>query len=151
MKKLIFLLLLTILAGCNSLQISAQSNVYEPQSLFSAKAIDPALVETRYCGAPKRDAKGNIIRSAKVTAAFRADNVCPDTNMTTGRCDNWQIDHVKPLHNGGCDTVSNMQWLPVWLKTCAGYCKDRWELKINCRPVAEGGTGCVNSIISPPP
>lgn len=115
------------------------------------KVIDPTLIETRYCGAPKRDTKGAIIRRADVVTAFRADNVCPATGLTTGKCTDWQVDHVKPLDNGGCDAVWNMQWLPIWLKTCAGYCKDRWERKINCRPVSEGGTGCVNSVIAPPP
>ncbi len=57
------------------------------------------LDETRYCGEPKRDA--HVV----------------------------SLGAKHPTLGGGCDTVSNMQWLPVQIKTCAGlYCKDRWEL-----------------------
>lgn len=62
------------------------------------------------------------------------------TGLTTGACPDWQVDHVIPRDNGGCDVVSNMQWLPVWLKTCAGHCKDRFERKIYCKPVEVGMT-----------
>jgi hypothetical protein len=110
----------------------------KPLSLLS---VDYRLIETRYCGKTERD--------AKVAAAFRRQNPCPATGLTIGSCPDWQIDHVIPIDAGGCNAVSNMQWLPVWLKTCAGHCKDRFERKIYCKPVTDGGTGCTNSVIQP--
>ena len=36
----------------------------------------------------------------------------------------------EPLASGGCDSVTNMQWLPKTIKTCTDDdCKDRWERK----------------------
>ena len=111
-----------------------------PQSLLGD--VDVRLLETRYCGKTER--------SAKVVAAFRRIHACPSTGLHTGACPDWQVDHVIPIDNGGCDDVVNMHWLPKWLKTCAGHCKDRWERKIYCQPIEKGGTGCVNSVITPP-
>jgi hypothetical protein len=134
LKAYIFIVLIAMfLVACSS------APVVQPLALLS---VDSRLIETRYCGKTERD--------AKVAAAFRRQNPCPATGLTTGACPDWQVDHVKPIDNGGCDSVSNMQWLPTWLKTCAGHCKDRWERKINCRPISEGGTGCTNSVIQPP-
>jgi hypothetical protein len=116
-------------------------------TIAQSAELDP-LKEYRYCGIPKRDLSGRIIRRNDVLTAFRAENVCPSTGLFTGPCPDWNLDHVKPLANGGCDMVSNLHWLPKWLKTCAGNCKDRWELKINCRPIESGGTGCVNEVIT---
>jgi len=97
-------------------------------ALYTLPASAGPLDETRYCGAPKRDANGVIVRSSAVTAAFQRLHPCPSTNLKTGACPRWQKDHVLPLVNGGCDAVANMQWLPVEIKTCAGvFCKDRWE------------------------
>lgn len=124
------LIVLMALTGC-------ASQVATPNALLSS--VDYRFLETRYCGKTERD--------AKVAAAFRRIHACPATGLTTGACPDWQIDHVIPLDVGGCDSVINMQWLPTWLKTCAGHCKDRWERLINCKPVEQGGTGCVNSII----
>lgn len=93
------------------------------------------LVETRYCGQPKRDAKGEIIRSTAVRDAFQRIHPCPSSKLTTGVCPGWRKDHVvslgakHPVLGGGCDNVANMQWLPIEIKTCSQwYCKDRWEL-----------------------
>jgi hypothetical protein len=91
---------------------------------------DP-LAETRICGAPARYASGEIKRSSAVIAAFRRIHPCPSTGLTTGSCPGWQADHVLSLAAGGCDAVSNLQWLPVQIKTCAAdWCKDRWERKV---------------------
>lgn len=103
---------------------------------------DSRLIETRYCGKTERD--------AKVVAAFRRIHACPSTGLKTGACPDWQVDHVIPRDNGGCHAVSNLQWLPVWLKTCAVHCKDRWERSIYCKPVEDGGTGCTNKVVMPP-
>ena len=99
------------------------------------------LDETRYCGVPDRDSRGVIKRSSAVRAEFKSIHPCPVTGLPSGPCPGWQIDHVMPLDCGGCDSVSNMQWLPVEIKTCAGtICKDRWERKIYGGHVA--GTDC---------
>lgn len=87
---------------------------------------DNHLTETRYCGEPKRGPDGAIKRSKQVIAAFKKMYpLPPDKNPHE-----WQVDHVLPLADGGCDAVRNMQWLPVSIKTCADDdCKDRWERK----------------------
>jgi len=92
-----------------------------------AWAVSPAdLVETRYVTQVQRYSNGHIKRSRAVIRAFKRIHPCPATP-----CKGWQIDHVIPLACGGRDAVSNMQWLPVEIKTCAGTkCKDRFERKI---------------------
>lgn len=87
------------------------------------------LEETRYCTVtPHRDADGSISRRADVLRAFRDLYPCPATGEKRGACPGWNIDHVIPLAVGGCDAVSNLQWLPTAIKRCAGEaCKDRWE------------------------
>lgn len=103
--------------------------------IVNVSQADP-LLETRYCGSPKRNANGEIVRRADVLAAFRKVHPCPATGLTKGACPGWQIDHVLPLANGFCDYVINMQWLPIVLKTGTGkYPKDRWERKINASPM----------------
>lgn len=93
------------------------------------------LDETRCCVAEvKRAADGKIHRRADVLRAFRSLYPCPSTGLKRGRCDGWNIDHVVPLACGGYDSVSNLQWLPVEIKRCAGEkCKDRFERKVYCR------------------
>ena len=99
-------------------------------ALTPVLAADPALTETRYCGDPKRNLNGTIIRRAAVRDAFMLAHPCPATGLREGRCDGWQVDHVIPLACGGCDTVSNMQWLPLSLKITPVVGKDRFERKI---------------------
>jgi hypothetical protein len=91
-----------------------------------------ALDETRYCtDSPLRDDGGVILRRTDVLRAFRELHPCPSTWLTRGACPEWNIDHVIPLAVGGCDEVSNLQWLPTAIKRCAGQtCKDRWERKV---------------------
>lgn len=102
--------------------------------LSCASVFAGPLDETRYCTVtPSRDADGSISRRADVIRAFRKIHPCPSTGLTTGRCPGWAIDHVIPLANGGCDAVSNLQWLPLELKTCAKICKDRWERRVYAR------------------
>ena len=104
-----------------------------PQSLMAS--IDPDLLETRYCGEPKRDISGRIVRRTAVITAFKRIHPCPATGLPTGACTGWSVDHVMPLSDGYCDAVSNLQWLPNVLKSGAGhYPKDRWERKINGDP-----------------
>lgn len=91
--------------------------------------------ETRYCTVtPHRDADGSISRRADVLRAFRGHHPCPATGQKRGACPGWNIDHVIPLACGGCDAVSNLQWLRVEIKRCAGdKCKDRWERIVYCK------------------
>lgn len=96
-----------------------------------AQAAPDATQETRYCGEPRRDADGRILRRADVLVAFRKLYACPVTGRHQGACPGWAIDHVIPLAAGGCDAVRNLQWLPSAIKSCSGtVCKDRWERKV---------------------
>ena len=81
--------------------------------------------DQRYCGTePRRNAAGKILRSVAERKRFEALYPLP---AEYNRAD-WQVDHVIPLVNLGCDTIINMQWLPKKIKTCADdNCKDRWE------------------------
>jgi hypothetical protein len=98
-----------------------------------AYPADPAMNEVRICGTPARDETGRIKRRADVLLAFRDLYPCPSTWKTRGACPGWNIDHIIPLACSGCDSVPNLQWLPVEIKRCAGaFCKDRWERKIYC-------------------
>lgn len=100
-----------------------------------ATAFAGPLDETRYCTVtPSRDADGSISRRADVLRAFKKVHPCPATGKTTGACPGWNVDHVISLACGGCDSVSNLQWLPNEIKRCAGdKCKDRWERKVYAR------------------
>lgn len=104
--------------------------------LVSAHVLaDPALTETRCCVTPVRNADGSIKRRSDVLRAFQKIHPCPSTGLTTGACPGWAIDHVLPLSVGAVDSVSNLQWLPVVLKSGAGkYPKDRFERKIYTNP-----------------
>lgn len=96
----------------------------------------PQLEETRYCGAPVRYASGTIKRSTAVLRAFRGAHPCPASGATEGACPGWAIDHVIPLAVGGCDAVSNLQWLPDRIKSSKDIAaKDRWERKIYATPM----------------
>lgn len=101
---------------------------------YSAAFAGP-LDEERYCGVENiaRNADGSIKRRSDVLREFRKLYPCPSTGLTTGACPGWAIDHVIPLAVGGCDAVSNLQWLPLSLKSCAGICKDRFERRIYAR------------------
>ncbi len=109
-------------------------------SLVSAQ--DVRLEETRFCGVPARNKDGTIARSSSVLAAFKKRYACPATGMSTGACPGWAIDHVIPLACGGCDHVSNLQWLPDDIKSKAVTGKDRFERRIYetsvpCNPSAK--------------
>jgi hypothetical protein len=103
---------------------------------FLSLALSPAfsashLTETRYSWPIVRDANGVIVRSTAVTREFQKIHPCPSTGLTYGPCLGWQKNHVIPLACAGADRVSNMQWIPVEIKTCAEwYCIDRFERKI---------------------
>lgn len=116
--------------------------------------VDPATQELRYCGPPKRDAKGNIIRRADVLAAFQKIHPCPATGSTTGACVDWAKDHVIPLACGGCDAVSNLQWLPVGMKAAAAQNgalpKDRFERNVYTSTTPIADTAACKFVVLPP-
>ena len=87
--------------------------------------------DPRYCGPPARTGTGHIKRSSAARAMFAAWHPCPAASAPTGPCPGWAVDHVIPLACGGCDAPTNMQWLPLSIKSCAGdQCKDRWERRV---------------------
>jgi hypothetical protein len=106
-------------------------------SCIDARAAMPMYEELRYCGAPKRDADGDIIRNSNVTRRFQLLHPCPRTGALTGACPGWAIDHVIPLACGGCDAVSNMQWLDTTTKAR----KDRYERSIGAASPPMPDTG----------
>ena len=113
----------------------------------SLSAAANPLLETRYCGEPKRDVNGAILRRADVLAAFQKIHPCPSTGLTTGACAGWQKNHIIPLACGGCDEVSNLSYLPLQIKTCASwYCVDRFERKIYDNGIANTDA-CTNVIV----
>jgi hypothetical protein len=44
---------------------------------------------------------------------FRQDHPCPSTGWTTGACPGFTVDHIKPLKEGGADSLANLQWRPT--------------------------------------
>lgn len=96
----------------------------------TAEAVEP-LVDIRYCGTPKRDINGDIVRSQTVLKNFQKLHPCPSTGLPTGACPGWAKDHVVSLACGGCDAVFNLQWLPDDQKSTSDpHAKDRWERKV---------------------
>lgn len=108
-----------------------------PILLLAIPALAIAATDARICGTePIRTASGKIARSKAVLRAYQKIHPCPSTGATTGKCPGWALDHVIPLACGGCDSIENLQWLKLSIKSCAGpYCKDRWERAINCVPL----------------
>ena len=103
---------------------------FQPKAHAQTLARNP-YHEYRYCGELKRGSLGEILRDKEVIAAFKRIHPCPSTGKTNGACDGWAIDHVIPLACGGCDAVTNMQWLPDSMKNHAGILpKDRWERQV---------------------
>lgn len=91
--------------------------------------------DPRYCGEPERYIDGTIKRSAAALNAFAEENPCPLTLSGRTGCIDWQINHLRPLADGGCDTPINMWWFPKHIKTCReDWCIDRWERKYNAIP-----------------
>ena len=62
-------------------------------------------------------------RSKAQRAAFMRTHPCPANGATRGACPGYVVDHIIPLHCGGPDEPSNMQWQTV----ADGKAKDRLE------------------------
>ena len=115
-----------------------------------AASLTPAQVtETRYCGTPARNADGSIKRSTAVLNAFKRIHPCPSTGLTSGACPDWEINHTIPLACGGCDAVSNMDWMPKRIKTCTDlWCRDRWERSVYAAtPPYPDTSACSNKVL----
>lgn len=110
-----------------------------------ASAQPSALTETRYCGAPRRDANGDIIRRADVIYAYRKIHPCPATGkLGMGACSGWALNHNKQLACGGCDSVSNL----MWMSSAAKKIVDSYELKISASTPPQPDTArCVNKVV----
>src|ERR1700730_7542204 len=76
-----------------------------------------------YCNTCERDSNGRIKRNSAARRAFRRDNPCPATGLTSGSCPGYVIDHVQALRHGGSDTPGNMAWQTV----AEARAKDRVE------------------------
>lgn len=100
--------------------------------LALAQGIDP-----RMCGVVRRDDARRVVRNTAVVREFRQLYPCPSTGRSAGACPGWAVDHVIPLVCGGCDSVANLQWLPLAIKSASGTLpKDRWERRVYCRGAA---------------
>jgi hypothetical protein len=56
-------------------------------------------------------AEAKSVRSAAVVSEFKRHNPCPSTNLRSGKCPGYEIDHITPLCAHGSDHVSNLQWM----------------------------------------
>lgn len=63
------------------------------------------------CVGCERDSNGRIKRSESAKRTFQRANPCPSTGKTSGGCRGYEIDHTRPLYQGGADAPDNMQWL----------------------------------------
>jgi hypothetical protein len=123
------------LVACGSAPIA------QPQSLLS---IDVDLLETRYCGTPKRDANGRIIRRSAVITAYKKIHPCPSTGLYgSGACPDYSLNHNMPLACGGCDSVSNL----MYMRNDAKKIVDGYEREISAlNPPIEDTAACVNKV-----
>ena len=111
----------------------------------TAATAQSALTETRYCGAPKRDASGEIIRRADVIYAYRKIHPCPATlKYGMGACPGWALNHNVSLACGGCDSVSNLSFMRNDVKKIV----DGYERKISAsNPPQPDTAACVNKVL----
>lgn len=111
----------------------------------TAATAQSALTETRYCGAPRRDANGVIIRRADVIYAYRKIHPCPATGkLGMGACADWALNHPVSLACGGCDAVSNL----IWMRADAKKIVDGYERKIMASTPPQPDTAaCVNQVL----
>lgn len=85
--------------------------------------------DSRFCGEPKRNDSGEIIRSAAVKNQFK--KMYPLPAALDPR--DYHINHIIPLVCGGCDNVNNLMWMHRDAKACADdYCQDRHERLTMC-------------------
>lgn len=133
--KALFAIILIALSGC-------ASQITTPNALLSN--VDPDLIETRYDGAPKRDASGRILRRSAVIAAYKRLYPCPSTGLYgAGACPGWALNHDKPLACGGRDAVSNLSYMRNDVKKLV----DSYEREINAlNPPIDDTAACANKV-----
>lgn len=68
----------------------------------------PSIADARAvkCLSCPRDSTGRIARDPQAAREFKRLNPKPPG------CHRCEVDHIVPLHRGGADHPSNMQWLP---------------------------------------
>jgi hypothetical protein len=68
----------------------------------------PSIADARAgkCLSCSRDTSGRIARDGGAVREFKRVNPKPPG------CHRCEVDHIVPLHRGGADHPSNMQWLP---------------------------------------
>ena len=72
------------------------------------------------------------VRDPAVAHEFQRLNPCPATGRTNGACPGYIRDHIVPLHCGGSDTPSNMQWQTI----LEARTRDRGERHCDQTPTA---------------
>jgi hypothetical protein len=135
------------LVACGGVPLAPETQEFSGQGLLSAKAIDPALVETRYCGAPKRDANGVIIRRTDVVRAYWEQHVCPTTGLFKAPCPDYHLNHNVALACGGCDVVSNLSAIRIDAKKII----DSLERKIGASNPPQPDTPACPPLVTPLP
>uniref|UniRef100_A0A6C0JVY4 HNH endonuclease n=1 Tax=viral metagenome TaxID=1070528 RepID=A0A6C0JVY4_9ZZZZ len=89
--------------------------------------VNAEIVDSRYCGEPKRTVSGKIKRDSKIIREFKKLYPIPSELSHI----EWEIDHIIPLDRGGCHNVMNLQYLPKEIKSSTNpLAKDRWERKL---------------------
>jgi hypothetical protein len=71
--------------------------------------VTTATVPYNFEGPVQRDWHGRIKRSKAAIHSFRMTHPCPATDINTGSCPGYVIDHVRPLECGGADAPFNMR------------------------------------------
>jgi hypothetical protein len=66
----------------------------------------PIHSQAAKCTTCQRDARGRIARDDTAVREFKRASPKPPS------CHRCEVDHIVPLHRGGADHPSNMQWLP---------------------------------------
>lgn len=140
-------LVATYLIACTPTPDMSKTSEFTGQGLLSLKTVDPALLETRYCGAPRRDAQGTIIRRADVVRAYWAQHVCPTTGLYRSPCPDYALNHNIPLACGGCDSVSNLTAVRIDAKKII----DSLERKISASNPPQPDTAACPLLVTPLP
>lgn len=68
-------------------------------------ALLPAFVLTEAVASDPASARNNEIR-----ATFQRQVPCPSNQRSSGPCPGFEVAHVRPLCEGGSNTVGNLQW-----------------------------------------
>jgi 5-methylcytosine-specific restriction endonuclease McrA len=106
MSPLTLVLIVNMIAGAGVPQARDERPHVEAERRREARDTRRARCED--C---TRKPSGRISRSSSARRAFRELHPCPATGRSSGACPGYEIDHVRPLHQGGADTPDNMQWL----------------------------------------